>query len=115
MTQLEKDEMVEGVGTTAPTGNGNLTEIERQHQRRVLSKFDMFVMPQMSILVLFAYLDRTNIGISQETCTQKNLPTREQAMPEFLASKTTLACQEPISIMSQCFFIYHTSSSKLLG
>ncbi|KAI8238970.1 putative transporter [Colletotrichum sp. SAR 10_96] len=31
-------------------------------KRAVLSKFDKFVMPQMALLVLFAYLDRTNIG-----------------------------------------------------
>ena len=37
-------------------------EISDVDQRKVLSKFDKFVMPQMALLVLFAYLDRTNIG-----------------------------------------------------
>ncbi|EMT72343.1 hypothetical protein FOC4_g10001793 [Fusarium odoratissimum] len=36
----------------------DMTEVEK----KVLSKFDKFVMPQMALLVLFAYLDRTNIG-----------------------------------------------------
>ncbi|KAF5000350.1 hypothetical protein FGRMN_1818 [Fusarium graminum] len=37
-------------------------EINHEAERKVLSKFDKFVMPQMALLVLFAYLDRTNIG-----------------------------------------------------
>ncbi|KAJ0278337.1 hypothetical protein COL940_007341 [Colletotrichum noveboracense] len=41
----------------------NAAEIAVDPQERaVLSKFDKFVMPQMALLVLFAYLDRTNIG-----------------------------------------------------
>jgi len=35
---------------------------QAERQTRVLSKFDKFVMPQMAIIVLLAYLDRTNIG-----------------------------------------------------
>ncbi|KAK7423496.1 hypothetical protein QQX98_000953 [Neonectria punicea] len=41
---------------------GEMTEINNAQEERVLSKFDKFIMPQMAILVLFAYLDRTNIG-----------------------------------------------------
>jgi MFS family permease len=33
-----------------------------QEEQAVLSKFDKLVMPQMAMLVLLAYLDRTNIG-----------------------------------------------------
>lgn len=43
---------------------GETTTVDKAKERRVLSKFDKFVMPQMAILVLFAYLDRTNIGKS---------------------------------------------------
>jgi hypothetical protein len=43
-------------------GNGETMELNNAQEQRVLSKFDRFVMPQMAILVLFAYLDRTNIG-----------------------------------------------------
>lgn len=42
--------------------NGETMELNRAQEQRVLSKFDKYVMPQMAILVLFAYLDRTNIG-----------------------------------------------------
>lgn len=50
-------------GDTASTGVGVTVQIDQEAERKVLSKFDWFVMPQMSILVLFAYLDRTNIGM----------------------------------------------------
>lgn len=41
---------------------GEAIELDAAQARRVLSKFDKFVMPYMAILVLLAYLDRTNIG-----------------------------------------------------
>ncbi|KAF9770567.1 hypothetical protein IL306_011875 [Fusarium sp. DS 682] len=41
--------------------SGEMNDITKV-ERKVLSKFDKFVMPQMALLVLFAYLDRTNIG-----------------------------------------------------
>ncbi|KAF1738864.1 putative transporter C11D3.18C [Beauveria bassiana] len=59
MTISEKDL---DAGDNASTGMGVSAQIDKESERRVLSKFDWFVMPQMSILVLFAYLDRTNIG-----------------------------------------------------
>jgi hypothetical protein len=31
--------------------------------KRVISKFDKFMMPQMAVLMIIAYLDRSNIGI----------------------------------------------------
>ncbi|XWW93061.1 hypothetical protein V2A60_000989 [Cordyceps javanica] len=49
-------------GDNASGAIGVSVQIDKEAERRVLSKFDWFVMPQMSILVLFAYLDRTNIG-----------------------------------------------------
>ncbi|KAM3532037.1 hypothetical protein NHJ13051_000413 [Beauveria bassiana] len=59
MTISEKDL---DSGDNASTGMGVSAQMDKESERRVLSKFDWFVMPQMSILVLFAYLDRTNIG-----------------------------------------------------
>jgi hypothetical protein len=41
---------------------GETSVVSNDAERKVLSKFDKFVMPQMALLVLFAYLDRTNIG-----------------------------------------------------
>ncbi|KAM3535384.1 hypothetical protein MY4038_001438, partial [Beauveria bassiana] len=58
MTISEKDL---DSGDNASTGMGVSAQMDKESERRVLSKFDWFVMPQMSILVLFAYLDRTNI------------------------------------------------------
>jgi hypothetical protein len=37
-------------------------EIDPVLERRVMRKFDMFVIPQMMLLVILAYLDRSNIG-----------------------------------------------------
>lgn len=60
-------------------------------ERRALRKFDKYLLPQMAILVLIAYLDRSNIG---------NVPAIEpiakwyinniQEMPKCLASKRGL-------------------------
>ncbi|EKJ72338.1 hypothetical protein FPSE_07458 [Fusarium pseudograminearum CS3096] len=52
--ELQQEQLDQHVGQVSETSN--------DAERKVLSKFDMFVMPQMSLLVLFAYLDRTNIG-----------------------------------------------------
>ena len=50
--------------------NGSETNIDPTHEiyidpaleERVMRKFDKFVLPQFAILVLIAYLDRSNIG-----------------------------------------------------
>lgn len=60
MAEREKEMIIDDSGSG---GAGESVEIDVQAERKVLSKFDWFVMPQMSILVLFAYLDRTNIGM----------------------------------------------------
>ncbi|KAJ6445272.1 high-affinity nicotinic acid transporter [Purpureocillium lavendulum] len=65
MAQTEKEMVVDESGSggrDSPPGEVAEVEIDVQAEKRVLSKFDWFVMPQMSLLVLFAYLDRTNIG-----------------------------------------------------
>ncbi|UNI23800.1 hypothetical protein JDV02_009597 [Purpureocillium takamizusanense] len=63
MAQLEKELVVDESGSAGPVStSGEMNEIDVEAESRVLSKFDWLVMPQMSILVLFAYLDRTNIG-----------------------------------------------------
>ena len=36
--------------------------IDPELEKRTLRKFDLFVLPQMMILILIAYLDRSNIG-----------------------------------------------------
>ena len=37
-------------------------EIDPALERRVVRKFDLLVMPQMVLLIILAYLDRSNIG-----------------------------------------------------
>jgi hypothetical protein len=46
---------------------GQVTEdvyIDPEVERRTIAKFDLYMMPQMMILQIVSYLDRTNIGIS---------------------------------------------------
>jgi hypothetical protein len=43
--------------------------IDPELEKRVMRKFDRFVLPQFAILVLIAYLDRSNIG--RFNCTLK--------------------------------------------
>ncbi|KAK2041103.1 major facilitator superfamily transporter, partial [Colletotrichum somersetense] len=65
MANLEKDLSSKDLGIRQQndTTSINAAEIAVDTQERaVLSKFDKFVMPQMALLILFAYLDRTNIG-----------------------------------------------------
>jgi len=65
--------------------------IDPELEQRVMRKFDKFVLPQFAILVLIAYLDRSNIGtsflslISHITLTV--IPT--QAMPSCSVLKPT--------------------------
>lgn len=42
----------------------DVTGVDKVLERKILRKFDKWVMPQMALLVLFGYLDRTNIGQS---------------------------------------------------
>ncbi len=41
-------------------------------EKQALSKFDKFLLPQMAIMVLIAYLDRSNIGRCW-TCLVKSI------------------------------------------
>jgi hypothetical protein len=64
LVKAEKEQF-EDVGDTG-SGSAGFNEcprIEPSAERQALSRFDWVIMPQMSILVLFAYLDRTNIGL----------------------------------------------------
>ncbi|KAF4462009.1 allantoate transport [Fusarium albosuccineum] len=61
MAQSEKELELQAP-TDLDQNAGETREVNNAQEQRVLSKFDKYVMPQMAILVLFAYLDRTNIG-----------------------------------------------------
>lgn len=62
MSQMEASEKKEDLTSLPLEQTGETSLTSNDAERKVLSKFDKFVMPQMAILVLFAYLDRTNIG-----------------------------------------------------
>lgn len=63
MAPSEKDIELRPDGNESSSINaGELSEDERAMEKKVLHKFDKWVMPQMALLVLFGYLDRTNIG-----------------------------------------------------
>lgn len=62
MSHLEASEKKEDLTSLPFEQTGETSITSNDAERKVLSKFDKFVMPQMAILVLFAYLDRTNIG-----------------------------------------------------
>ena len=59
---MEDSEKKEDLTSLPFEQSGETSMTSTDAERKVLSKFDKFVMPQMAILVLFAYLDRTNIG-----------------------------------------------------
>ncbi|PNY23688.1 transporter [Tolypocladium capitatum] len=77
MAQLEKELIVNDCDVNNSGGRisalGETVDIDERAEKRVLSKFDWVVMPQMSILVLFAYLDRTNIGNARVFGFEKSL------------------------------------------
>ncbi|KAF6830696.1 nicotinic acid plasma membrane transporter [Colletotrichum plurivorum] len=63
MTVLGKDPSGKDVEVPQDSGSIDAAEFaEDLEERAVLAKFDKLVMPQMAIILLFAYLDRTNIG-----------------------------------------------------
>ncbi|RFN44813.1 allantoate transport protein [Fusarium flagelliforme] len=62
MSHMEASEKKEDLTSLPLEQTGETSITSNDAERKVLSKFDKFVMPQMAILVLFAYLDRTNIG-----------------------------------------------------
>lgn len=64
---MEKAESLEtGSGVVGITEHhveaANHVEVDPVLERRVIRKFDLLVMPQMVLLVILAYLDRSNIG-----------------------------------------------------
>lgn len=58
-------------------------------EKRAIAKFDKFMMPQMALLMLIAYLDRTNIGLFDHSRVGGVVTNMRhwQAMPECLALK----------------------------
>lgn len=45
-------------------GSMDLLHVDPELERKTSRKFDLCLLPQMALLTIFAYLDRTNIGLS---------------------------------------------------
>lgn len=43
-------------------------------EKQTLRRFDLFLLPQIAILIIIGYLDRTNVGTYPEGELQKLLP-----------------------------------------
>jgi hypothetical protein len=70
--QSKKTPVAERTQSASPSPGVNDIYIDPALEKRVMSKFDKYVLPQMSLLIILAYLDRSNIGMVSLTC----LPTR---------------------------------------
>lgn len=44
------------------SGNFSALAVDPAVEKQALKKFDLYLLPQLSILTVLAYLDRTNIG-----------------------------------------------------
>lgn len=77
--QEAKIEVVQA--TQTPDGeteqSSETTDIDPEVERQCMRKFDLFVMPQIFIILLLGYLDRSNIGTWQlEVCTATTMRNR---------------------------------------
>ena len=48
--------------TSVATGMVSPPVVDPELEKQALRRFDMFLLPQLAILTILAYLDRTNIG-----------------------------------------------------
>ncbi|RDW75399.1 hypothetical protein BP6252_06541 [Coleophoma cylindrospora] len=62
-THVESDSLPPGSdGFLEPTLGFNEVYIDTDAEKRITTKFDKFMMPQMALIMIIAYLDRSNIG-----------------------------------------------------
>lgn len=54
-------EVLEGMPSVA-SGTFFPVAVDLELEKQALKKFDMFLLPQLALLTILAYLDRTNIG-----------------------------------------------------
>ena len=52
---------LEGMPSVA-SGTLSPVTVDSELEKQALKKFDMFLLPQLALLTILAYLDRTNIG-----------------------------------------------------
>jgi hypothetical protein len=56
--------------------------VDSELEKRVMGKFDRFILPQFAILVLIAYLNRSNIGMYHINSFKDESLTLPQATPK---------------------------------
>lgn len=63
-TSDEKSAAISSMTASPPSNEPNPTYPENRAalEKRTIRKFDFFVLPQFMILILVAYIDRSNIG-----------------------------------------------------
>ncbi|CAI6099459.1 unnamed protein product [Clonostachys chloroleuca] len=54
-------EVLEGMPSVASVALSQVP-VDLEFEKQALKKFDMFLLPQLALLTILAYLDRTNIG-----------------------------------------------------
>lgn len=50
--------------TDASIGEAQVFSYDSEAERKVLRKFDKFLLPPLALILLVAYLDRSNLGMS---------------------------------------------------
>lgn len=72
-------EVIHEVEREADQSSDTVT-IDPEVERRCMRKFDLFVMPQILILLLLGYLDRSNVGKWRPTKPQASLSAPGKAL-----------------------------------
>lgn len=94
-------------------GTVHAVNIDPVLEKKILRKFDMLVMPQFVIIILLAYLDRSNIGKPlQESIVCVTRSNLKQAMLASLASKKIWDSSATNSPTCPASFTSHSESSN---
>lgn len=107
--------------TTSSINEGNdEIYIDPVLERRTMAKYDRFLLPQMAILIILAYLDRSNIGTHSTTADgsyEYSLTTTHglKAMRRSLDLRPVLDSKVTTSITCLLYSSSPMSSSKFRG
>jgi hypothetical protein len=59
---LSKNVLGEGLNGLRDKTEGTITSIDPEFEHRTLRKFDKWLLPPLIVILLVAYLDRSNLG-----------------------------------------------------
>lgn len=70
--------------TSASVNNGTVSPpiVDPELEKQALKRFDLFLLPQLALLTILAYLDRTNIGEKTSCYVLRLLINDSQEMPK---------------------------------